>query len=576
MKILFVMRHGGYVRNYESVLRQLAADGHHVHIAAELDRNKMGEDALGQALARELPGISLGRAPVPEDGIWARTATTARLIVDYARYIDPHYRDAPALRTRALRVVPQTYRPFLGLLDRLGSGPARGVTTALCALEDVFPLSEAVTTFLKEQAPDAMLVTPLVEPGSIQVDYIKAARALGIPSALCVASWDNLTNKGSIRVSPDRVFVWNAPQVEEAVALHRVPRERVVVTGAQIFDHWFSWQPSRSRAEFCRDMRLDPGRPIILYLGSSSFIAPNEAEFGLRWLTSLRGSSDPDVAGANVLIRPHPSNARQWGGIDLEAWAHTAVWPPPGVDMFSPEFKFDFFDSMYYSGAVVGVNTSAQIEAAIVGRVVCTVQTPDFAHSQAGTLHFQHLAGSLLEVARDFDEHAAQLGAILRDGSAQAERSRRFVESFVRPFGIDQAATPRLAAAIEGLGTIPLRRWAGDTLPRRVLRAVLHPLAWLVAGMPDRRPWWVYAGRPALWLIVQLWAAPYRLRFLAVRAGSETARLAAEAGKSIRTFTRRRWRALAPGLKAVRKGTRRTVVRILYRVRHPFGATGTT
>ena len=85
------MRHFGYVRNYEGVLRQLAAEGHRVHIAAELGRNKMGEDSLGQRLASELPAITLGRAPVPEDSVWSRASQISRVLVDALRYMDPHY-----------------------------------------------------------------------------------------------------------------------------------------------------------------------------------------------------------------------------------------------------------------------------------------------------------------------------------------------------------------------------------------------------------------------------------------------------------------------------------------------------
>ena len=65
-----------------------------------------------------------------------------------------------------------------------------------------------------------LLVTPLVDIGSDQVDYVKAAQRLGIRSALPVLSWDNLTNKGLIRVQPDRVYVWNEAQKAEAVAMH--------------------------------------------------------------------------------------------------------------------------------------------------------------------------------------------------------------------------------------------------------------------------------------------------------------------------------------------------------------------
>ena len=520
MKILFVMRHGGYVRNYESVLRQLSAEGHRIHIAVEVARNKMGEDVVGRALASEVATVTVGRAVVPEGGVWASAAQISRLLIDALRYAAPQYRNASALRTRAERTVPRTFRPFLHGVERLGSGFARFVSRTLCGLERVIPLSPAVSAFLKEQAPDVLLITPLVEPASIQVDYVKSARALGIPCGLCVASWDNLTNKGAIRVAPDRVFVWTAAQIEEAVALHRVPRDRVVVTGAQIFDHWFSWNPSRTREQFCRMLGLDPSRPIILYLGSSSFIAPDEADFGDRWLTALRAAQDEQVAGANILIRPHPSNAAQWGGLKLDLWPHTAVWPPPGVDFFAPEFKHDFYDSLYFSTAVVGVNTSAQIEAAIVGRIVCTVASADFAHAQAGTLHFQHLVnGGLAQIARDFDEHVAHLGALLRGGLAQAERSRAFVESFVRPFGLDQPATPRLASAIVDLAALPVRKDNPDALAVCVARWLLHPVAWFVAGMPDRRPWWVYVMRPPLFLIVQAWAFPYRVKKVVLLAG---------------------------------------------------------
>jgi hypothetical protein len=45
--------------------------------------------------------------------------------------------------------------------------------------------------------------------------------------------------------------------------------------------------------------------------------------------------------------------------------------------------------------------------------------------------------------------HLTQLGNALRDGAAFEERRRRFLHAFVRPYGLDAAATPRFAEAIE-------------------------------------------------------------------------------------------------------------------------------
>jgi hypothetical protein len=562
MNVLFVMWHPGFVRNYESVLRQLAARGHRVHIAAELiNRNKYREGAFGEQLARETRAITMGQAAVPEPSFWAKALSASRLLVDYLRYLDPRFSGATALRARAGWVVPETLQPLVSLFDRLGHRPAAWMIAFLTRVERVAPLSRTITAFLDEQRPDVVLVTPLVEPGSIGVDYIKCARASGIPTALCVASWDNLTNKGSMRVVPDRVFVWNEVQRQEAEALHGVPREKVEVTGAQLFDHWFDWRPSRTREEFCRTVGLDPVVPFVLYLGSSFFIAPDEAAFGARWIAALRGASDPVVAGAGILIRPHPGSGRQWHGADFSMWPNTAVWPPSGVDWAEPRFKADFFDSLFHCSAVMGVNTSAQIEAAIVGKAVCTVQAPDFEHSQGGTLHFRHLVdGGLLHVARTLDEHVQQLGAILRDPEAQAERSRRFVASFVRPHGLDVAATDRLSAGILALGASPRRPVA---LPGGawLARAVLAPLAWLVAWLPERRPWWAYLFiRPLVWVTLQMWFLPYRLGRLrkpAVHTVRQIRRMGRQSGRAVQDqLTRRVPRAFERALKRARGFTR--------------------
>ena len=58
-------------------------------------------------------------------------------------------------------------------------------------------MHQPIVDFLQREAPDVMLVSPLVDCGSDQVDVIKAARACGVRTAVCVASWDNLTNKGA-------------------------------------------------------------------------------------------------------------------------------------------------------------------------------------------------------------------------------------------------------------------------------------------------------------------------------------------------------------------------------------------
>ena len=138
-------------------------------------------------------------------------------------------------------------------------------------------------------AADAAAVLPLA-PGRSRP--VRAASS-GSRSILGVGSWDHLTTKGLIHEVPDRVLVWNEAQKHEAIELHDVPADRVLVTGSQAYDHWFSTRPSVDREAFCRQVGLDPARPFLLYLCSSPFIAPHEVGFVRRWIAAIRASADP-------------------------------------------------------------------------------------------------------------------------------------------------------------------------------------------------------------------------------------------------------------------------------------------
>jgi hypothetical protein len=161
-----------------------------------------------------------------------------------------------------------------------------------------------------------------------------------------------------------------------------------------------------------------------------------------------------------------------------------AIWPRAGALPVTDEARADFFDSLAHSAAVVGINTTAMIEAAIVGKSVLTVLSAEFA--QESTLHFDYLLdenGGFLHVAASLDEHLRQLAHVLGKDAAGAERRRRFVESFVRPHGLDRPATPIFADAVEELATLQVQ-----TPPRAPLRhALLAVEAALTARALRRR-----------------------------------------------------------------------------------------
>jgi hypothetical protein len=253
---------------------------------------------------------------------------------------------------------------------------------------------------------------PLVALGSAQSEFLRAARHLGIPSAFCIAGWDNLTNKGLVHGDPDGTILWNAPQKDEAIRLHGLPKNSVHVGGAHTYHHWFDWQPQATRPDFLTKIGLPSDAPLLLYLCSSPFIAPEEINFIEEWLEALRGASDPALARASVMIQPHPHNHHDWSLLDRIMDGRLQVFPRAGQNPVGAEGREMYFASLKASDVDVGINTSGMIQAGILEKPVMNDRHPHHDSRQEGTAHFQHLLeveGGLLTQALDLAAHVADL-----------------------------------------------------------------------------------------------------------------------------------------------------------------------
>ena len=480
------MRHLGSLRVYEPVIRELAARGHSLHLA--LGRAEaLGWTTALDNLVADCPTVTYSWGSASPAAFWAEVAKTLRLWADYLRYLEPAYDPFPKLKQRAAEKVPPR---LLAIANRPAfQNPAnrRRLTRVLRTLERALPGVPQIEQELRDARPDLVLITPLVYLGSSQFEVLRSALALGLRTVFCVGSWDHLSSKALIRDMPQRVLVWNDTQRDEAVQLHGVPADRIVVTGAQCYDDWFQRVPSRTRAEFSRRVGLPADRPFILYVCSALFWgSPIEAEFVLRWLHALRSSPHPELRDAAVLIRPHPARLEEWKSVDLSGVRDVSLYGSNPVD---PASKDDYFQSLHYSSAVVGLNTSAFIEGAIVGRPIHTILLPEFHDNQEGVLHFQYLftvGGGALRAGRSFAEHHDQLAASLRlAGPVEPQAAERreaaatpgqgFVRAFVRPHGLDRAATPIFCDTVDDVLRMPAPAPQPTPVRFLLLRGAMSP-----------------------------------------------------------------------------------------------------
>ena len=174
MRILFVIEHSG-IGPLVPALRLLHERGHTIQLASR--RVKTGHSQLElQALADECPGITYSRLPAVRGSGSTKLTRELRLGSDYLRYLEPRYRDATKLRARAAERAPASVRRLGRLASLAGPPGVRALRRGLDLVERCLPPPPPLESFLAAQDPELVLVTPLVDLGSRQGDWLRAAK----------------------------------------------------------------------------------------------------------------------------------------------------------------------------------------------------------------------------------------------------------------------------------------------------------------------------------------------------------------------------------------------------------------
>jgi hypothetical protein len=350
-------------------------------------------------------------------------------------------------------------------------------------IEAGIPASLPAKRFIAELKPDVVLITPYFRTGTrYQIEYAKAAQELRVPVGVPVYSWDNLTSKGALQVCPDRLFVWNRTQLREARTLHKVSASRISITGGMRFAKFFGQVPAIGKEEFCKRLGLDPSAILITYLGSSRTIAPQEHDFLWRWIEALRRAEDPRLRGCNIYVRPHPGNQAIWEHWPNKPAPGVAVWDHQGNDVRG------IIDSVGNSAAIVGINTTAMLEAAALRKPVFTVLDENLSGGQVERIHFHYLtttAGGLVTIANGLDEHVRQLETLLDGDRRFIRKSKRFANAFLSPPLPYFSPVTAFAKGVEHLALSPRPISLARYLVSRFSRPVA---AHLTRRMQERTP----------------------------------------------------------------------------------------
>jgi hypothetical protein len=167
-------------------------------------------------LAAEFPSITYGEAPPRRPDEWSWVVQRLRLGLDYLRYQHPVFETAWKLRERSRERTPVRVRAHGGMRPSAGRVVAASPDASLRADGTRGAEDPCHPRLPRSAAPDSLLLTPLVDLASSQIEYLRAARALRVPTAVCVELGSPVEQSVDSRHA-DRVFVWNDTQKLEAM-----------------------------------------------------------------------------------------------------------------------------------------------------------------------------------------------------------------------------------------------------------------------------------------------------------------------------------------------------------------------
>lgn len=455
MKILFVLDNYSKYFSIDDVVRELYQRGHEISIIMGMDDKKDVPDDAIQKAKIDLPNMQI--EPLLKRKFLRTFARDIRELLNYA-----HILNNEATRQWDVAKWNRFFHPLVWRLLISDTGKKRLKDRAfqkiLRSIEQKIPAQPRIKNQIKRHKPDLVIALPLVNADSRENEYIQASLALGIPCVYSMYSWDNIESKATFQSRPNYNIVWNKSLADQLASGHDIPSDRIFITGAPRFDRLLDAKNEYvlPREEFCKRAGIDANRKYFLYVASTFLVnskftkALNEDKIVLEIAAAFQ--KNPRTSAVDMLVRPHPNNTGIVKTILEKKPDNISIYPKHGEFPDTEQKRMMFYNSIYHGVAVVGVNTTAFLEASALDKPCVTIITESFGETQQ-VPHFHHLIDAdFLELANGTEELTDCISKILDGVDSRSDQRHAFVENFLRPLEPNRSASEAYADLVEKLG----------------------------------------------------------------------------------------------------------------------------
>ncbi len=183
---------------------------------------------------------------------------------------------------------------------------------------------------------------------------------------------DMLTHENT--PSAEHVICWG--DLQRDIFLSRgVDKRRLTVLGAPKFDLYHGFQASISKDEFLQAYALDSSKKIILFALQPMDMQVDEKEARAKQLLAVNDLMDFCLEyGHQLILRMPPSKIRLLDEDALLRVAQEKSFICDGID----EYLITAEESIFYSDAVVSINSTMLFEALLMNKVVLSTKYIEF------------------------------------------------------------------------------------------------------------------------------------------------------------------------------------------------------
>jgi hypothetical protein len=212
--------------------------------------------------------------------------------------------------------------------------------------------------------------------GSGDTLMIKSALKHKVRSVGMVASWDNNTTKGLMRVVPDVLLVQNEIIKEESLNIQHIDKKIIRLTGIAHYDYFMEYKPI-PREVFFKNLGISPDKKLILFSPAGDKFISTDWQICEILKQAYENKQIPrDVV---TLIRMHPTNPTS-----LEKFTPNEqfIIETPGVSFkglsdkrkeLDRESLHHLIDTLHHCELVINVVSSLVIDAAVLGKPIITI-----------------------------------------------------------------------------------------------------------------------------------------------------------------------------------------------------------